>query len=130
MNGPIRVLLACGNEAIIERINQMLSSEEEIVVVGKMRGDEQVLAETRRLSPDVVILLTDDTMSGVNVIDTARAITEAQLPARLIIMTENLTRDLVPAIRAGAASILARIVSRDELLSAIHKIHLWSPGLF
>ncbi len=121
MNGPIRILLACGDEATIESLSRMLSTEEEIEVIGRVRDGGEALAEIRRLSPDVVILPANDRVSGVNVIDTARTITEAQLPARLIIMTENLVRDLVPAIKARAAGLLSRNVSHNELLSAIQE---------
>ena len=130
MNKPIRVLLVGGNEDMREELSQLLGSEEGIIVVGKARSSEEALAEAKKLSPDVVIMLTDDRMPGGNIIDTVHAISEAQLPARVIIITENLSRYLVPAIKAGVACLLSKNISRDELLSAIRKIHLWSPGSF
>lgn len=130
MNKVIRVLLVSGDEAIRERVGQMLSSEEGIKIVGAAGSGEKALAEAKALSPDVILVLTDNSMSGMDGIDTARAINEAQLPARAIIITENPIQYLVPTIKAGAAGLLPKDISRDELLSAIRKIHLWSPGSF
>ncbi len=130
VNKPIRVLLVGGNEAVGERFSQMLSGEEGIIVAGEAKSGEEALAEAKKLSPDVILMLTDDRMSGGNVIDTARAISEAQLPARVTIIAENPTQYLVSAVKAGAAGLLPKNISRDELLSAIRKIHLWSLGSF
>ncbi len=98
-------------------------------MIGQVGSGEQALAEAKKLSPDVVIMLTDDRMPGMNVIDidTTRAITEAQLPAKVIIITENPLQYLVPAIKTGTAGILPRNISQNDLLSAIRIIHLWSP---
>lgn len=115
----MRVILACGNEGVQKRVKQMLSSEAEIEVVGMIANYQEVLPETRRLLPDAVILLTDDRESSRAIINTARTIAEARLPTRAIIMTENVARDLVPAIKAGAAGLLSRSIDRSELLSAL-----------
>ena len=129
-NEVIRVLLVGGNKVMREELSQMLSSEEGTIVIGEVRSGEQALVEARKLSPDVVIMLTDDGMPGMDVIEPTRAITGAQIPARVIIITENLTRYLVPAIKAGAAGLVSKNISGDELSSAIRKIYLWSPGSF
>ncbi len=119
MDGTMRVILACGNEGVHKRVKQMLSGEAEIEVVSRVTSYQEVLPETRRLLPDAVILLTDDRKSSGAAIKTVRAITEARLPTRAIIMTENVARDLVPAIKAGAAGLLSRSIDRSELLSAL-----------
>ena len=123
MDGVIRVFLVGGNEAMREELRQMLSGEGGIMVVG-----EGALAEAKKVSPDVILMLADDRVPGMNVIDTTRAISETQLPAKVILITKNTGQYLVSAIKAGAAGILPWNISRDELLSAIRKIHLWSLG--
>jgi DNA-binding NarL/FixJ family response regulator len=123
MNGVIRVFLVSGNEAMREELRQMVSSEEGVIVAG-----EGALADAKESSPDVILMLADERMPGMNVIDTTRAISETQLPAKVIIIAANTDQYLVSAIKAGAAGILPRNISRDELLSAIRKIHLWSPS--
>lgn len=70
----------------------------------------------------------DADMTEMNIIDTTCAINEARLPAKIIIMAENVTQYLVPAINAGAKGVLRKDISRDELVSAIGRIHLWGHG--
>ena len=130
MNKPIRVLLVGGNEAVRQELSHTLGSEEEIAVIGQAGSDEEALVKVKKLSPALIIVLTDDNMMpDMNGIDTARAITEAQLPAKVIIMTESPLQYLVPAIKTGAVGILPKNISHNELLPAIRSRHLWSPGL-
>ncbi len=130
MKEAIRVLLVGDNEATREELSQMLDSEEGITVVGTAGSGEEALAAAKKLSPGVILMLTDIRIPGMNVVDTTYAITEAQLPAKVIIITDDFPRYLVPAIKAGAAGLLARDTSLNELVPAIRKIHLWSPGSF
>lgn len=127
MNEAVRVLLVGANEAMRDKLSQMLDNEEGITVVGTAGIGEEALAAAKKLSPGVILMLTDVRMPGTDVIDTTRAITEAQLPTRVFIITENLTQYLVPAIKAGAAGLLTRNISLNDLVSAIRKIDLWSP---
>ena len=130
MNAVIRVVLVGGSEAMREELNEMLGSEAGIVVIGEVGSGEEALVEAKKLSPEVILMLTDIRMPGMNVVDTTRAIVAAQLPARVVIITEDLAGYLVPAVKAGAAGLLSKNISRDELLSAIRNIHLWSLGSF
>ncbi len=55
----------------------------------------------------------------MNAIDMTYAITEAQLPAKRIIITEDFPRYPVPAIKAGAAGLLAGDTRLNELVPTI-----------
>jgi len=128
MNGVIRVLLVDGDKDVREELNQMLSNDGGLRVIGEVKSGEAALAEARKLSPDVAILLAGDDMPDENIIYSARAITEAQLTSRVLIMAENPMQYLVSAIKSGVTGILPNDIDRDELLSTIRKIHLWFPG--
>ena len=130
VNEPTRVLLVGGNEDRREELSQILSGDEGIVVTGKVRSGEEALAEARKSSHDVILMLIDDRMPDMNSLDTTRAITEAQLPTSVIIITESPARYLVSSIKTGAAGLLPKNISHDELPSAIRKIHLWSHDSF
>ena len=122
------MLLVGGNEATMKELSQILSSEEKIKIVGEIRINEETLAEARKLSPDVVIMLTDISMSGINIIGTAQAITESLPPARMILITDDFNRDLVPAVKIGAAALLSRNTTRDELMFTINNLGLLAPS--
>lgn len=128
MNGVIRVLLVDGDKDAREELIQILGSEEGIMVIGDVRSGEAALAEARRLSPDVAILLADDDMPDESIIYSARAISEAQLPARVIILAESPMQYLISALKSGVTGILPYDIGRDELLSTIRKIHLLFPS--
>ena len=130
MNEVMRVLLVGGNEATREELSQVLGSEDGITVFNNVKSSEEALVKAKKISPDVIIMLTDVSMPGINVIDTTRAIGEAQIPARTIIITENIPRYLVPAIKVGATGLLPKSISPDELISAVRKICTWSIGPF
>ena len=122
------MLLVDGDEDVRQELNQMLSNDEGMMVIGEVRSGETALAEARRLSPDVAILLAGDDIPDENIIHSARSISEAQLPARVIIMAENPMQYLVSAIKSGVTGILPNNIDRSELLSTIRKIHRWFPS--
>ena len=128
MSGVIRVLLVDGDEDVREELGRMLGSEEGMMVIGEAPSGEAALAEAKKLSPDVAIMLAGDDVPDEDVICSARAISEARLPAKVIIMAENPIQYLVSAVKSGVAGILSKDIDRDELLSAIRRIHLWFPS--
>jgi DNA-binding NarL/FixJ family response regulator len=128
MSGIIRVLLVDGDVATRNELKQMLSSEEGIMVIGEVSGEKSELAKAKQLSPDITIVLAGYGMSYEKSVNSACAISEANLPAKVIIMAEDPLKYLAPAIKAGAAGLLSDSIGRNELLSTIRRIHLWFPG--
>lgn len=125
MNGAIRVLLVGDDEMLMEGLSQMLSTAEGIAMVGRVRTDEDTLAAVKRLSPDLVLMSTEGMVPEMKAIDTTRAITQAQLPVKVVIVTDNLPRYLALSIQAGAVGVLSKNISRDELVSALQRIQQW-----
>ncbi len=128
MNGVIQVLLVGDDEMVIERLSQMLSAEEEITVIGRVKAAKDALAEAKRLSPDLILMATEGGKPVMKAIDATRAITKARLPAKVVIFTDDLHQYLAPAIKAGAVGILSNNISRDELMSALQRIQQWFPS--
>ncbi len=115
----MRVILAPALEGIGKRVKQMLSSEVEKEVVGRVTSNREELPDTGRFPSDAVIPLTAIGKSSRAIINTARTIAKAQLLNRAIITIEKVARDLVPAIKAGAAGLFSRSIDGSELLSAL-----------
>lgn len=128
MSGIIRVLLVNGDEATRKGLSRMLCSEEGIMVISEAGSVEAALMKAKELSPDVVIVLADGNTPHEKTIGSIRALSEAKLPAKVVIMAENPVQHLLPAIKAGVAALLPDCIGRSELLSAIRRIHLWFPG--
>jgi DNA-binding NarL/FixJ family response regulator len=127
-DGAIRVLLVGGDEAAREGLGQILSGAQGIAVIGEVRGGGEALAAARKLCPDVVLIIADVWVLDGSDIDTAQAIAEAQLPAKVVFLAEDVGRYLVPAVRTGAAGLLPRNIGSDELVSSIRKIYRWSSS--
>jgi len=125
----IRVLLVDGsrNETTTGSLRQTLSGVTGIMLTGEVGSGEEALAAARHLQPDVIVMLADCGMPGMDSIDTAGVIAGERLPARVVILTENVVRSLVPAVKAGVAGLFSPDAGHEELLMAIRRIHQWSP---
>ena len=125
----IRVLVVDGggDEATTGRLHQTLSTGTGIIIAGEVVSGEEALAAARHLSPDVIVMLADSGMPGMDSIQTTRAITREGLSARVVIITENIAEDLVSAMKAGAAGLFSPGADNEELLSIIYRIRQWSP---
>lgn len=128
MSGIIRVLLVDGDEVKREGLSKVLRSEEGISVIGEARSGEAAVVKVQELSPDVVIVLAGDNISDEDTVSSAFSISKAKLPVRMVIMAEDPVQYLVPAVKAGAVGLLSDSIGRNELLSAIRRIHLWFPS--
>jgi len=123
----VRVLLVDEREAMRAGLRQMLSGDDNIVVVGEARDGEEALTRVKELSPDMILM--DARIRPMNSIDVIRHLKEARLPVSIIILSDS-RRYLAPAIKAGAVGFLTRTITRGELIAAIRIIHLWRVGLF
>jgi len=76
-------------------------------LVGEASNGELGVAKARELDPDLILL--DLHMKGMNGIDTLKAIRDAGLDCRVVILTvSDHADDLVAAIRSGADGYLLR----------------------
>ena len=124
--GAIRVLLVGGSDASMQGISDALTDAVGVEVVGETGGGNEAVAAAGELSPDVVLVLVDSLIAGMDGIDTVHAIIETQPWTRVVVITRNTVQYLVSAVKAGAAGILSPEVGHDELLLAIRRVHQWA----
>ena len=75
----------------------------------------------RRLLPDVVLM--DIRMPRMDGVAATKAIVDARLPVRVLILTTfDLDEYVVGALRAGASGFLAKDVPADDLVTAIRTV--------
>jgi DNA-binding NarL/FixJ family response regulator len=122
MNELIRVLIFSSNQTARENLRDLLCGEKGMTVIGVASNDAKALAETRKLSPDIILIHTDNGMTSFDIV---RAINKAQLPTKVVIITENISQSLVPAIKAGATALLPGSIIANELAPALRRIYLW-----
>jgi DNA-binding NarL/FixJ family response regulator len=118
---PISVLLADDQPMIRTGFRFILEAEPDIVVVGEAADGQEALDETRRLSPDVVLM--DIRMPRMDGVEATRLIGEEGSPSRVIILTTfDLDAHVVDALRAGASSFLVKDGPADSLIEAIRTV--------
>ncbi|MBO3739094.1 response regulator [Actinoplanes sp. NEAU-H7] len=93
----------------------------EIVVAGETGDGAEAVDLARRLLPDVLIV--DVALPRLDGLAVTRAVTEARLAVRVLVLTERDTDDeVVAAVAAGASGYLCKDTPHDELIAAVRAV--------
>ncbi len=115
---PSTVLIIDDHPLFRKGVSQLLALNDELHLIGEASSGEDGLEMAKALEPDLILL--DLNMKGMNGIETLRALREADLAARILILTvSDSADDLVGAIRAGADGYLLKDMEPEELLERI-----------
>ncbi len=118
---PIRVLLAEDHTIVREGLKALLTSSEDLQVVGEASDGREAVDACARLSPDVVVM--DLNMPKLNGVDATREIREKPQAPRVLILSMYDGEEYVrPAIRAGASGYLLKGSGLSDLVSAIKAV--------
>ena len=114
-----RLLLADDHELMLAGVSQILAAECE--VVGKVGDGRTLVAEARRLSPDVIVL--DLGMPILNGVEATRQIMAHAPATKIVVFTQQLSGTHVSAaFRAGARAYVAKQAATAELLKALRAV--------
>ena len=128
MTDKIRVLIADDHLIVRKGIESLLSTEDDIEVVGQVEDGAQAVAQTQALKPDVILM--DLVMPEMDGIEATRQITSRQPGTRVLVLTSFAADDKVfPAIKAGALGYLLKDSGPDDLVQAIRRVHRGEPSL-
>jgi DNA-binding NarL/FixJ family response regulator len=114
----VRVLICDDQTVVREGLAAILSTDDEIEVVGLARNGEEALALTATDRPDVVLMdLNMPVMNGIQATQRLRL----RHPAVRVLVLTTYADDawVMDAIRAGAAGYLLKDTRRDDLVAAI-----------
>ena len=114
-----RVLLADDQDLVRSGLRMILELAG-IQVVGEACDGAEAVTLATELRPDVVLM--DVRMPGTDGIEATRAIVDADLPCRVLILTTfDLDRHVYDALLAGAAGFLLKDASAPQLVSAVER---------
>ena len=118
---PIRVLLADDQPLLRTGFRMVLGAEDDLDIVGEAGDGVEAVDLSRRLLPDVVLM--DIRMPRMDGVAATKAIVDARLPVRVLILTTfDLDEYIVGALRAGASGFLAKDVPAEDLVTAIRTV--------
>ena len=81
----MRVLIADDSNFILDRLQQMLSSLDNVEVVGSFHNGTDALSGIHKLKPDLAVL--DNKMSGLKGVDVIREIRKEDNKVKLMLLT-------------------------------------------
>ena len=114
----VRVLICDDQTVVREGLAAILSTDDEIEVVGLARNGEEALALAATDRPDVVLM--DLNMPVMNGIQATQRLRLRHPDVRVLVLTTYADDAWVmDAIRAGAAGYLLKDTRRDDLVAAI-----------
>ena len=97
---------------------QLIGMDDQLQMVGEASSGEAGVELARHAHPDLILL--DLNMKGMSGIDTLRALRDAGVESRLVMLTvSDNADDLIAAIRAGADGYLLKDMEPEELLARI-----------
>jgi len=114
-----KVLLADDHAIVAEGLARLISDVADLV--GQVNDGLQLVAEARRLRPDIVV--ADITMPGMSGIDAMRQLKAEGSEARFIFLTIHAEARLAAeAMRSGASAYLLKQAAGSELFDAIQAV--------
>jgi two-component system nitrate/nitrite response regulator NarL len=112
-----RIILVDDHPLVRAAVSQALSSPD-IAIVGEAGNYQDALEMTERLRPDLVLLDLD--LPGRSGLEFLRDIRPRYPDARVVVLTVSAAdRDLLEAVRLGAAGYLTKDITGDALLTAV-----------
>ena len=118
----IEILIADDDQLVRVGLRAVLDAEPDLAVIGEAADGTEAIAESARLSPDVVVM--DIRMPNVDGLAATREIMAGDDPPRVLVLTTfELDEYVYAALHAGAAGFVLKRVPPAELIEAVRIVH-------
>jgi DNA-binding NarL/FixJ family response regulator len=117
----IRVVLVDDHAVVRRGLGDLLSSTEDIDVVGTAGDGDEALATVRETRPDVVVM--DLQMPVTDGVEATRTILAEELGAQVLVLTSFSDSDrIIAALDAGAVGYLLKDADPDEVIAGVRAV--------
>ncbi len=128
----LNIAIADDNERIVEMLDDILSKEASVQIVGIARNGEDVLGIIKDKEPDVVLLdIIMPKMDGISVMERVRRDTSLKKQPRFVVISaigqEDVTED---AFNVGAGYYIMKPFSKEMLISKVKNNKEKTEGVF
>ncbi len=122
MAEKIRIMLVEDHQVVRQGLVALLSSMDDLEVVGSVGDGLEAVETFRTLQPDVTLM--DLQLPKLGGVETIRRIRGEFPQARFIVLTTfDGDEDIYRALQAGARAYLLKGMPLEELLTTIHAVH-------
>jgi DNA-binding NarL/FixJ family response regulator len=112
------VMLVDDHALVRAGLNTLISTTDDLKIIGEADGGEQAVTMAGDLEPDVVLM--DMSMPGMDGIEATRRILDANPQVRVVVLTSFADQERVAgALAAGAVGYLLKDCDAREVLAAI-----------
>ena len=119
---PISILIADDHGIVRSGVRQLLTSQDDMEIVGEAEDGAAALKLVKKLKPDVVLL--DIAMPGLNGLETIGLIREAVPESRIIILSMHAKESYVhQALSAGALGYVLKASPSSDIIRAVRAAH-------
>ena len=121
MRGLTRLAIVDDHELARESLQNMLSDEPDIEVVGEAANGRQALSLCSRLRPDLILM--DVRMPEMDGLAATREVKQRYPEASVMMLTMHENPDyLLEALKAGAAGYVLKDAPQEEIIEAVRRV--------
>jgi two-component system response regulator NreC len=122
MVDKIRILLVDDHAILRAGLRALLSAEPDIEVVSEAGNGLEAVAQTEKLSPDIVLM--DITMPVMDGLEATRRIHQSCPEVKVLVLTIHDSEEyLFQILEAGGAGYLVKDSADTDLINAIHAVY-------
>ena len=121
LDTPVRVVIADDHPMVVEGIEAILETYDDLAVVGTVSSGEAALEAAETLRPDVILL--DLNMPGMSGLSATELILERLPDMRVLILTMHDSAEYIStALSHGARGYILKDVPTEEIKTAIDSV--------